>query len=143
MSKPGAKIGKCSKATCPQSWRILAFSQRHQARFRGRRSRLRIFKHALDQPDGPTRRVSNNDYSTANAIILLRGIIRCKKHRLQCRNGMSPPREKMPSENKNVDPTVRLLKAIGRRIAGYVTAVQRTSWTIKTSKLVYSLLPIA
>ena len=56
---------------------------------------------------------------------------------------MSPPREKMPSENKNVDPTVRLLKAIGRRIAGYVTAVQRTSRTIKTSKLVYSLIEIA
>nr|VFJ50496.1 MAG: hypothetical protein BECKFM1743A_GA0114220_100847 [Candidatus Kentron sp. FM]VFJ51202.1 MAG: hypothetical protein BECKFM1743C_GA0114222_100947 [Candidatus Kentron sp. FM]VFK08859.1 MAG: hypothetical protein BECKFM1743B_GA0114221_100837 [Candidatus Kentron sp. FM] len=34
-------------------------------------------------------------------------------------------------------------KARGRRIASYVTAVQRGSWTIKTSKLLYSLIEIA
>nr|VFJ46074.1 MAG: hypothetical protein BECKFM1743C_GA0114222_100348 [Candidatus Kentron sp. FM]VFJ58880.1 MAG: hypothetical protein BECKFM1743A_GA0114220_102274 [Candidatus Kentron sp. FM]VFK12074.1 MAG: hypothetical protein BECKFM1743B_GA0114221_102224 [Candidatus Kentron sp. FM] len=33
-------------------------------------------------------------------------------------------------------------KARGRRMS-HVTAVQRTSWTIKTSKLVYSLIEIA
>ena len=34
-------------------------------------------------------------------------------------------------------------KARGRRIASLLTAVQRTSWTIKTSKLVCSLIEIA